>query len=577
MPFGGPPGTDPARSRWLLAPIPDLLLGCGGVYAVAFVVLSVAGAQVRAALPFSVVPLLYLVTSAPHYGATLLRVYERPEDRSSYAIFAVWISAALAISFVAGLRSISIGSWILTIYLTWSPWHYSGQNYGIATMFLRRRGVEVTPLAKRALHASFVLSFALTFLALHGQAPAATYAPQGLSGMVYQLRPIGIPMSVVGVAMNVTAVLYALSLAVAGVQLAPRSSFRDLAPSLALVASQALWFSAPALARQWHVLTSLDPFSVDHALYTFVYIAIAHAVQYLWITWYFARTSGRASSGAVFYGRSLLAGIALWTVPALVFAPGLLGRLPFDAGLSMLVGAVVNLHHFVLDGAIWKLRDGRIARVLIRPAQEAAVPPVFSAEAGAAPRRWIWPLVSVAGALSVAVTLLSVFEDEIGFHRSLERGDLARAESAAGHLARIGRDSSAYHLELALYEMRNGRRGDALARVDRSLALHPTTSAWLLKGQLFEAEDRWRDAIAAYRSAVALDPSSAFAHYREGLAWLRVGEILEARRALSTAAMLAPDRPEIEQLLRQTLRARPVDADRRPPAPPLPPAGRPGG
>ena len=49
------------------------------------------------------------------------------------------------------------------------------------------------------------------------------------------------------------------------------------------------------------------------------------------------------------------------------------------------------------------------------------------------------------------------------FHRSLERGDLARAESAAGHLARIGRDSSAYHLELALYEMRNGRRGDALA------------------------------------------------------------------------------------------------------------------
>ena len=35
----------------------------------------------------------------------------------------------------------------------------------------------------------------------------------------------------------------------------------------------------------------------------------------------------------------------------------------------LLVASVVNLHHFVLDGAIWKLRDGRVARVLLRTAE----------------------------------------------------------------------------------------------------------------------------------------------------------------------------------------------------------------
>jgi hypothetical protein len=39
-------------------------------------------------------------------------------------------------------------------------------------------------------------------------------------------------------------------------------------------------------------------------------------------------------------------------------------------GLGLLTASIVNLHHFVLDGAIWTLRDGRVARMLLRPAGE---------------------------------------------------------------------------------------------------------------------------------------------------------------------------------------------------------------
>jgi hypothetical protein len=53
-----------------------------------------------------------------------------------------------------------------------------------------------------------------------------------------------------------------------------------------------------------------------------------------------------------------------------------LSPVPFDTGLLLLVNAAVNLHHFVLDGAIWKLRDGTVARIL-----EGAF--VIAAQAGA--------------------------------------------------------------------------------------------------------------------------------------------------------------------------------------------------
>ena len=55
-------------------------------------------------------------------------------------------------------------------------------------------------------------------------------------------------------------------------------------------------------------------------------------------------------------------GRALWRELVIGFAEQL-GSL--DVGFTQLAAlyAIVNIHHFVLDGAIWKLRDGRVARM----------------------------------------------------------------------------------------------------------------------------------------------------------------------------------------------------------------------
>ena len=73
--------ASPRSDRWLWGPAPDLLLGCGMLYALAFVVLLVAGPEIRAQQALFVFPLLILLVSTPHYGATLVRVYEQRAER----------------------------------------------------------------------------------------------------------------------------------------------------------------------------------------------------------------------------------------------------------------------------------------------------------------------------------------------------------------------------------------------------------------------------------------------------------------------------------------------------------------
>jgi hypothetical protein len=122
-----------------------------------FVVLVLPGPSVRAFQPLYLAPLLMLVISTPHYGATLIRVYEQRSERRAYAFFTVWTTLALLVLFVWGIRDAAVGTVLFTVYLTWSPWHYTGQNYGIAVMFMRRRGIDPGSV-KRWLYSCFILS-----------------------------------------------------------------------------------------------------------------------------------------------------------------------------------------------------------------------------------------------------------------------------------------------------------------------------------------------------------------------------------------------------------------------------------
>lgn len=543
--------------RWLFGPVLDLSLGCGAAYGAVFVLLAVAGQQMRDAVPLWALLVPFNLISGAHYGATVVRAYERAEDRRAYALFTLWTTVFLGAAFVAGLASYSFGSWVITTYLTWSPWHYAGQNFGISMLFLRRRGIQPTDLARRLLHTSFVSSSVLAGIALHFTGSDVAYAPGQIENTVYGFRALGgilgAPAALGDGLMIAAGAVYLASTAGAIFLLRRAAPLRDLFPTLVLVATQALWFSVPVLARHTGFLTSIDPLSPEPATasFAFVWIGFGHVFQYLWITTYFSKEAGRSKSHSGFILRSMLAGTALWVVPALLFAPGVLGRLPYDAGLAVMIGALVNLHHFVLDGVIWKLRDARIAGILVR--REAAKSGA-AAEAAPAPMR---PALRAAlwagGFLVVGVGTWSTLETGLGFNRAYLDRDFAAARRASERLELVGQASAEQRLKLGHLALEAGDLAAAEAEFRRSIEIMETAWAWTGLGEAYHRSEDRESAAEAYRRALRLEPDHAVATFYSGIVALETGQIDRGVRALERALELARSAQEPDEALIATI------------------------
>lgn len=509
---GRPAGRAPAPAAkpWLFGPAPDLLLGCGGLYIVLFGVMLAAGATLQPHQPEWVFPFLVLLFSMPHYGATLVRVYERRQDRRAYALFSVWATLAIGLAFVAGVHSRPIGALLFTLYLTWSPWHYTGQNYGITLMFLRRRGVEIQPADKRLIYANFIFSYVLFFLVVHGPERAAA---NGVAGYLSPpddvvFLPLGIPNGLVDTLLPMVAVAYLATLALAAGRLLRRASPGVLLPSALLVLTQAVWFSLPYALQQMEATRGFHPFDPRFAAYYLAWIAIAHALQYLWVTSYYARGSGAWTGFGRHYARVMLAGAGVWFVPWLLFAPGALGRLATGDGMLAPAGAswwvlaaAVNLHHFVLDGAIWKLRNHKIAAVLIRSTKADEDPAEARPGVGG---RLTW----AAAAAALVIAVVSTFGRSVAFPSALERGEPERAVAILDGLAFLGQDMSVGRMRLGSLMEERGRIADALAQYERSAALDPSAQAWGRVGSMRRALGDFEGAARAFEAGLALQPDA---------------------------------------------------------------------
>jgi len=526
----------PRSDRWLFGPLPDLLFGCGVLYALAFAAHTFAGPAIRAVTPSFLLPLLILLLSTPHYGGTLVRVYDQRRDRQAYAVFTVWATLALFALFCASLYNTLLASILFTLYLTWSPWHYTGQNYGIAVMFVRRRGVNLTPLAKRWLYAAFILSFAMTAIVSHLEVGSA-YSPLEYSSQSVEFLPIGISRGVGDVVLPILGIGYLVSLAVATVLLRRVASWRDLAPTLALVLTQALWFSLPFSVHYWHWQTGLEPLDAQQKISNYLMmIFIGHGLQYLWITTYYARASGHWHGYANYWAKAAASGMAIWTLPAVLIDPsGLLSGPGRAGGLFEIIATFVNLHHFVLDGAIWKLRNTRIAGVLIRSAPEV--------EADAAPRSpWLRRLAWSAAGLGLSAGAAGYFLTQFYVPDAIARGNLARAERGLVVARWLGNDRPGLRDLLVERFSRQRDLVRATAHVERLVELRADGQTYTELGDVLVARGEPEAARVAFETAMERKPPRPDRVHLE-LAKLAIarGEDAQAAEHYYTALRLRPD------------------------------------
>jgi len=523
---------------WLFSPAIDLLVGCGA-WSLPLLALTFYFQRDYSESVGLTFYLLALFCNQPHYMATIYRAYHTAADFNKYRFFTVYVTVFALLTAVVAHLVPGLFPWLVTLYLSWSPWHYTGQNFGIAQMMTRRAGLAneaegkpaltPDPVARQLLYFSYVASFAVWLLTLHSVRAATD--PYFLSLQLPER--LTTPLEILG-----TLTFFGCAGA-AFARLARQLPFRALVPALLLTCTQMLWFVVPVL------LVRFSSLALPASYFSAGALAFMHCAQYLWITGYYAeRENGPDAppfSFAHYYLVLIVGGIALF-IPGPWLASRLLGH---DFVESFLIfTALVNLHHFILDGAIWKLRDGRIARLLLgrnAPEQEAIPTPRLTCHLG-----WLFgstqPARVTRGALAVALLALAALDQWQYFSTSHVADSAALARAAAvnpydsrpafrrAQIALAGGDFKTARRELesilafnahnapAQYLLgevllRSGDGAAALTQYDRLYALYPNDLGVALNLGLIATIRHQSDlAIASYERAVRLAPDNISAH-----------------------------------------------------------------
>jgi tetratricopeptide (TPR) repeat protein len=438
----------------------------------------------------------------------------------------------------------------------WSPWHYTGQNFGLLMMFVRRAGIDVSADERRRLHIAFVASYVMLLAALND---GPSQDPLVLS--------LGLPTSISRTIELVAAIVFfASGLSTfkplarrARPELGRRAWMAALAAPLTLYSTQALWFVIP-IAVTW-----MAKLPVPQTRYSTGMLAVMHSAQYLWITRYFARRDAAAHGPEPiewkewkYWGMLVVGGLALFLPVPWLTSYG--WHHDFTASM-LIVTSVVNIHHFILDGVVWKLRDPRVAQLLVEG--EAAQTRSATAPTRAlVPVLWTRRFVAAPGrALAVTLLVALAFVDQWRYLLAL--GDTDRHKLAAA-TALNPYDSSAY-MRLAKAAERTGDTGAAERALRRAIDSNPQNPApaHALERLLIESE-QFAEAYVHCRAMLERWPADVDTLVNTGVLARRLGDPAAAEQWWSRALEQDPTLLRVHLYLAELLDQRRRTADALP-------------
>ena len=468
---------------------------------------------------------LALFLNYPHYMATVYRAYHRSEDFHKYRVFTVHITLLLLVTAVVShfwFRALPL---LFTLYVTWSPWHYSGQNYGILMMFARRAGAQPANPERRALYAAFLLSYAILFVNFHtGPSTDPLFLSLNVPGVVSSQLLIVLAIAFVACS------AYGLS------RLIGQAGWRAMVPSLTLFSTQFLWFLLPT------VLSLGDGFHVPQSRYSTGVLAVMHSAQYLWITSYYARREANAEGHQRWRPLAYFAVLVAGGIALFVPGPWITSHVfHFDFTRSFLIfTALVNLHHFILDGAIWKLRDGRIASLLLNSQARLSDAATDAGNGLLANMRWLVGSSSGARSLRIAtaVTLLAWGTvDQVRYYFALHGDNLADLQRAAA----LASYDTTLQMRLARKELDAGQPDQAIVAWKRAMHSNPVDPAprnALL--QFLTSEKRFGEAYDVTRAAMQRNPRDSQLLVNNGILAMQLGHADEALASWQKAVAADP-------------------------------------
>ena len=308
---------------------------------------------------FLVAATLAWVINWPHFSATSYRLYHVRSNVNQYPVTALIIPVLLTIAVIGSFLSpTGVAPWLVKMFVIWSPYHFSGQTLGISLIYARRAGIRVGRGERLALagfiFATFLVQTAITEA---GQGPGSFYS-------VYY-PTFGLPAWVPDV-LRVWMWACAAGLLFFYVQWSRRAG--KLAPPILLLpaATQFVWFGLG-----WKVPAFNE------------FVPFFHALQYMLIAWVMqigeslgakapADRRRFVMSESLRWGVFNIAGgiLLFWVLPRV----GALGGFTLPFATAVVISAV-QIHHFFVDGVIWKLRNSKVASPLLSNVDELMAGP----------------------------------------------------------------------------------------------------------------------------------------------------------------------------------------------------------
>jgi hypothetical protein len=345
----------PVGRMFLSVPFDYLAIG-GGLSLVTVGVLGWTGylqpsGEMR--LPMGI---LFLLLNAAHFAASTVRLYTKPGAFRFWPLLTMGVPLVAIAALTAGvLLPEHVGRNLFVLYLTWSPFHYAAQAFGLACMYHYRSGGTLDAVERRLVYWTCMLPFLHNFVG-GSTTGLGWFAPPAVMLQYPSLQLLIIRLT------SVFEILTFVAPLIVGARLLLRGRQGLPLISWLIIFTNGIW---------WITLTYLQ---------AFVWATVFHGLQYLAIVTIFhvkeqtALPDNRHSPryhALWFYGACVVLAYLLFQVwpYAYVFA----GSGMAEAVLTSV--AVINIHHFVVDRYIWRLRKDPNYEIVVASSAPASSAP----------------------------------------------------------------------------------------------------------------------------------------------------------------------------------------------------------
>jgi hypothetical protein len=330
---------------WLWNRTSDVLFAAGGgslLFALTMVPLTLSAPSLA---PYLAAAFLHMAAlcNFPHYAATYQLVF-REREKNPHTWRRLWASTPVMMGLLgAGIAWPPLISPLTRIYLTWSAYHYAAQHFGIASMYATRHGRPLEDADKRTLQFGFiaVAGFMMVMTNTAGVGSANPFGARVGSQLEFLLPSQAYYLALASAALG------AVAFVIGDRRMARRTGQGYGALTRLLFATNAAWFVLPFVR-----LPGANGPWMGGTLAIWVPYAIPffHCAQYLAVTTWRARTTGPVKPTLLFIGLAALGLLLFEGVTRAVFS----ARLLSEDNAYLLVPAILNIHHFWVDGIMWR-------------------------------------------------------------------------------------------------------------------------------------------------------------------------------------------------------------------------------